>query len=364
LPSPALAQGHDWRLGTDVMFYDDTDNVTVFSPQVSVHRTIDEDGGEVFMRGAVDVYTSASIDVVAHASRGFDEVRYEGTIGASHAIGDVTPSISYRVSDEPDYSSHGGVIGAEARLGTPDSVLSASYGLTWDRVGRVDTPFDVFSENLWTHSGDVSFTQVLDSQTLLRSVYTLTVQNGYMEKPYRYVPLFAAPVQDTLDVEEVNRLRLDARPPEQVPDLRVRNALGLRLMRHIEGISGSLRGDYRFYVDTWEVMAHTAEIALQFPVVEALTLEMHTRVHYQSSASFWERAYVVSDATTLPKWRTGDKQLSEQLIVSGGARLELALPLDFKIYARADAVYTDFLDHLYIDDRFGILSQMGVRWMH
>lgn len=362
------AAAQDWRISADTLVYDDTDNVTVVTPQVGVKRRLGEDGGEVSARAAVDVYTCASVDVVSHATNRFDEVRTEADLGASYALGDLLPSLSYRISSEPDYLSHGFGAGLSARLGTPDSVLSATYGLTLDTIGMTGTPFDRWSQSLASHASTLSLTQNLDDQTVVRAVYTLTVQDGYMEKPYRYVPMFDASGMAAareagveLGLDTFDAFRLSARPPESVPDLRVRHAFAVRGLRYVEPANGSLRVDYRFYVDSWAVTAHTVEAVFLTAVAEWLTLGVHARGHFQSAASFWERTYVVQQTDAVPRWRSVDRNLSTYRTYTGGLSAETAFE-PFSLYAEGAVAFTDFVNYLFLESRVAIVAQMGVRW--
>ena len=233
-----------WSAAVDTLVYTDTDRVLVVSPQAAVHRALDTQGGEISARGAVDVVSAASVDVVSQATVRFQEVRTTADLSAAKAFGDHLPSLALHFSNEPDYLSGGGNIGWQSRLGSPESVLSLGYGLTHDLVGRHGTPTSVFSETLTSHSGNASFTQVIGRRSLARLAYTLTVQSGYLEKPYRYVPLFTAESardlgEGTVPIPEVHRLRPSTKPPEEVPDLRVAHAIGLRAMHYVSALRAS-----------------------------------------------------------------------------------------------------------------------------
>jgi hypothetical protein len=365
--APGTAGAQSWRLAADTMFYTDTDNVMVVTPQLAIHRAIGDEPGEVFARASVDVTTAASVDVVSHATNGFTEARTEATFGGSYAFGGVVPALSYTFSIEPDYVSHGGLVGIEAELGTPDSVFFGSYGLVHDTIGMADTPFDAFSETLVTQAAELGFTQTLGESTLLRGAYTLTAQLGHMAKPYRFVPLFdlasierASMTGVAIDLDTFDRYRSSARPPEEVPDARLRNALALRALQFVEPADLSLRLDYRFYFDSWEVIAHTVELAAFFAFGESVRLEIHARAHLQSHASFYERLYVVTSQDEIPRYRTVDKNLSTYETYSSGARLEIdADPV--KLYAGADVLFTDFADSLFIDWRLAVVTSAGIR---
>jgi hypothetical protein len=352
-----------WRVAFDGMFYSDTDNVIVGTPRLAVRHRLDEDGGEVAAHVLVDVVSAASVDVVSQATVGFVEARTGAGIDVSGAIGDHLPSIGYRFSYEPDYLSNGGHVGWRSRLGTPDSVLSLGYGFTGDIVGRAGTPWSSFSETLFTHAGDLAFTQTLGAETVLRLSYSFTGQHGYMEKPYRHVPLFdlAAVEGQRLDFSNFAEHRLPTMPPEEVPDLRLRNALGARLLQSIESIQGSLRADYAFYADDWGMTAHTIEAALTATLVRGLRLVTYGRFYLQTAASFWRREYVVQ-ANEVPRFRSLDRELSDYETLTGGVRLEWEVD-DVAGYFDGTVMWTHFDSFLLLDERIAVLGQVGFRWM-
>ncbi len=350
-PSTAQAQPEtsDWRVAADALYYTDTDNVTAVSPSLSVRRRL-EGGGWVGVRGAVDAVSAASVDVVSHATLGFQEVRTEGSFDLSIPVDDVTLAAAYRVSYEPDYLSNGLSVGLSIRLGSPDTVLGLAYRLSWDIVGRVATPWEAFSEDLFTHGAAISLTQNLGPETVLRLVYAPTVQHGYLEKPYRYVPLFDGAGQ-----------RLAFRVPENVPDLRHGHAFGARILQYLEPIDGSVRLDYQFYVGSWGVTSHIVEAVGLASVVDGLRLGLRARVYAQTAASFWQRSYAMTTGHEIPRWRSLDRDLSPYHALTGAARLEWNVD-DFAGYADGAVTYTRFEDFLLLDERVAIVTQIGLRW--
>jgi len=356
------------RITMDTLVYTDTDNVNILSPQVAVHADLDDEGGEASARVVVDIISAASVDVVSHATPRFFEVRKEGVLSLSKTMGPWLPSMSYRGSYEADYISHGGHVGVQRRLGSPDTTMALGYGITYDSVRMSGTPAKVFSEPLISHAVDATLTQTLTPKTLVRFVYSVSLQSGYMEKPYRLVPLFDQAGLDAaktagvkLDLDTFDRFRLDARPPEEVPDRRVRNAVALRALHYIDAIQGSARLDYQFYFDSWGVLAHTIEPVLLTRLSDRLRLALSGRFYDQSAASFWRRTYVVDDPAKFPKWRTLDRKLSAFKTVSSSIRAEF----DFNTistYAEFTGMYSLFDDYLFLDSRLALIAQIGWRW--
>jgi hypothetical protein len=353
-------------LSFDTLVYSDTDNVLVVSPQATARRALDDDGGEASARAVVDVISAASVDVVTQATPGFTEVRREADLAVSHRIGSLLPGARYRYSDEPDYRSHGFGGSLSRDFADHDTTIALSYDLSLDTVGRSGTPFSGWSRDLATHGVELSWTQNLGPRTIGRLAYTLTLQDGYLEKPYRYVPLFdtetlAALEADgmTLDRDNFSSYRLPERPPEEVPDQRVRHAIAVRGLRYVPGL-GALQGDYRFYVDSWGMQAHTADAAIRFPIGR-FRIAVEDRLHWQAPVDFWRRVYTVDAAGEVPEWRTVDRDLGgylqDTLLVRGQRQV-----LSLEIYGLAGAMMTRFNDYLFLDWRLALVGQAGLRW--
>jgi hypothetical protein len=365
--APAFAQEEEgWRITTDTLLYTDTDNVLVVSPQVAVHKSTDEDGGSASARVVVDAVSAASVDVVSQATKRFSEVRTEANLGFSKSIGKLLPSATYRYSHEPDYSSHGFGVGLQRELGSSDTTLGLGYDISLDTVGYTGTPRSVFSESLISHGWVASLTQVLGPKTLVRGVYTLSLQNGYLEKPYRFVPLFdAAGIAMAksdgvkIDLSNFDRYRLPFRPAEEVPNQRIGHAAGLRFLRYLDALPGAIHLDYQFFIDSWDVNAHTIEPRLYWKLSDQFDLAFYGRFYLQRAADFWQREYVVAPGQ-VPGYRTLDRDLSDYYALTGGSRLEWKGDR-LSAYVDASAMETIYSDYLFLDSRLALIAQGGLR---
>ncbi len=366
--SASAEPADETQVTSDYLVYVDSDNVSVLSPQIGVRHPIDEDGGEVSARVVLDAITAASVDVISNATYRFSELRTEVEVGVSKEVAGVLPSISYRVSSEPDYVSHSFSTGLSKTFAGGDATASVNYSGIFDRVGRVGTSSSVFSESLQTHAASVSLTQVLDPKTLVRGTYSLTAQSGYMEKPYRSVPIFDSGLLQlaeangvTLGLDNFDDYRLAFKPSEEVPNARYRHAAAARVLRFVDAVGASVRGDYRFYGDSWGMFAHTAELALAKSLPRRFQLDTWARAHYQGGVDFWRKTYSVSDPNAMPSLRTTDKSLSPYWQATAGIRAGKAWG-SWQAYVQLAGMYTGFLEHLFIDRRFAIVSQGGLRW--
>lgn len=64
---------------------------------------------------------------------------------------------------------------------------------------------------------------------------------------------------------------------------------------------------------------------------------------------------VTNNTVTLPAFRAGDKELGPMLSVTfgGGARLAFGEKKEYAVSLAAEMIYSRFLNHLYILQRFG-----------
>ncbi len=366
VPRPATADP-DVTVAGDTLFYSDDDNVIVLTPQVAGRMTLDTEGTEVGAHAIIDVISAASVDVVSQATDRFEETRVELGAHGAYALGRWLPSLALRYSAEEDYLSFGGRIGAALRAGG-DTTMEATYDLSLDTIGRSETSFSDWSEKLQVHTLEAGVTQNLGPRTVVRLVGTVAVQDGYLAKPYRYVPVFdmaglerAAADGVTLDLDSFDDYRLSIRPPENVPDRRVRLALFGRALRWL-GRAGAGRADYRLYGDGWGMTAHTVELDWQVPIAAGITAELRERFHVQSSVDFWRKLYVVDDPDTLPRYRTLDRELSSYLASTTTAGATWRHDDALSVYGDFGVMVTRFNDFLLLDRRLALIAQLGVRW--
>src|SRR5262245_4787450 len=137
----------------------DTDDTLVVSPRAHATAHLG-DPTQVDITYAADIWTSASIDIRASASRPVSEQRNELDAALSHDFGDLTLGASYRYSIENDYTSHGASVIGSIDLADNAATLSLNLFGFRDDVGRSGS--DEFSRLLTTLGGRASFTQVID----------------------------------------------------------------------------------------------------------------------------------------------------------------------------------------------------------
>jgi hypothetical protein len=184
------------------------------------------------------------------------------------------------------------------------------------------------------------------------------------------IPLGASP-------DLVAAARLDVTPLEQLPEDRQRYALFLAAAHRFETVT--LRGSERLYIDSWGQKASSTDVRLYWDMWSAapagtkpaagsggdeagyprLELGPHARFHIQGPVDFWQRTYQAFPSAggfEIPLLRTGDRELGPLFAVTFGSGLRLAFTEVVSASVRAEGIYTRFLDHLYVFDRWGIFT--------
>lgn len=347
--------------------YADSDHVTVFTPAINGNVENVVDGASLHGSYLVDVVSAASVDIISTASRRWHEVRHAGALSGEYKPHDLGIGFSASVSSEPDYFSYGASGHLSYDLDEKNTSLFFGYGYGHDTIGRAGTSFATFARSLQRGSFLGGIDQVIGPSTLGTLSLGVIIENGDQSKPYRYIPMFsaaeAAKTPAGASVDYVNAHRLFERPLEQLPLARRRFALSSQIAHRLE--FSTVRASERLYIDNWGLKASTTDARWFVDASERVRLWPHVRFHAQSPVSFWQRAYV-SDGQpgfSLPEFRTGDRELGPMWAVTGGGGAKVFLgssahPHFFAVSLEADAVYTSYLDDLYISSRTGVLGSL------
>jgi hypothetical protein len=271
----------------------DSDETTVVSPRTRAAAELDDLRAEATY--AVDVWTGASVDVVSAATHAIEETRHEVELGGAYDAGPGRIDASYRYSYEPDYTSHGGVLGGEVDLAERATTLGLSLFGGRDAVGRSGD--SAFARPLTTVGARFTFTQVLDPRTLAQVAWESTSVRGFQASPYRWVAIGG---------DGTCRGGAPWCLPESAPDERYRHSVAALARRALpRGVS--VGGAYRFYLDSWGVVSHTLEpdVALTAPARGRLVARY--RYYTQGEADFYRPRYFTLAGAT---YATRDRKLS------------------------------------------------------
>lgn len=355
-------RGFTFRSGLELATYNDTNETGVFSPSLFLSGENPTAGWQVGGSFLVDVVTTASADIVSTASRRWDETRYAATLAGDYRFGPVKAGLNGGLSVEPDYvaRSFGASVGADlmGKMVTPQ----LGYVLSLDTLGRAKTSFDIFSRDLTRHSIDAGVSVVIDAATIAVAAATLELDYGDTSKPYRHVPLFdptkigLIPRGASADLVNGERLAIAA-PLEHLPEDRARFAFLVRAAHRFD--TATLRGDERFYIDSWGQKASTTDARFYLDVTDQLRLGTHLRFNIQGPVDFWQRAYaapLTSAGREIPQFRTTDRELGPLFAITFGGGVRYALTDFFAVQLQVEGIYTQFLDHIYLYDRLGLFT--------
>jgi hypothetical protein len=324
------------EVGSAVYVRTDSDHTTVVSPRLRV-RTPIADATHLDLTYAVDVWTSASIDIVAAASRVVTEQRDEIDVSFDHEFSDVLLEGGYRYSHEPDYVSHSGNASVSFDMADRNSTLALGTSLSSDTVGRAGDP--TFSRAAQTFGLRASFTQIIDRRTLVQALYDLSYVHGYQGSPYRFVAVGGDGICGGFAPFCL---------PEREPNRRVRHALALRGRRAL-GARWSAGAGYRLYLDSWNLLSHTLSVDLTWLPGDASSVTLGYRAYTQSAADHYRSHYTIDQLTAPNFMFTNDKELSplssqrvmldlDHEFTVSGSKLRTTLSLGPTFYA-----YRDFL---------------------
>ncbi len=350
---PALAAD---RAGSVLLVYTDSDNVTVWKPTAGGSVTLGP--ATASAHWSTDFISAASVDLISSASpRGYDEIRNEAQAGVGWDFsGGRKIDASYTVSDEPDFRSQNMGLSAAMDLFERRVTGILGVGASMAQVGRAgDADFwrDRDSQDL-SLQGSV----ILAPATVLDVFATSQHINGLQSSPYRFVRLY-----------EPGATQHGTAVAERVPEQRWRNTATVRL-RHRLAPSLFALADYRFYADTWGLVAHTVTARTTWTLPGgAFALALEARGHVQGRADFYQRRYAMQPdgpgGPRGPQWRTADKELGPMWTALAGMRLEWTPWRHhdaWHVGLGGDVLHMRYLDSPLITQRTALLTVLDLSW--
>ena len=256
----------------DVLYHSYSgDNVTINGPSLLVRKKFLKNWS-ASANYYVDSVSSASIDVVTTASP-YTEERTQTSLGVDYLRGKWLMSLGYTKSDENDFLANSLNFTISQDMFGDLTTISLGYTLGWDEVGKRNDPD--FTREVDRQHYRLGLTQVLTKNMIFgMSVETIT-DEGYLNNPYRSVRY--------LDPAEGRGYSYEA---EIYPNTRTSNAVAGRLKYYLP-YRAALHGEYRFYSDTWGIVAHTGELGYTHPLDSGWIIEVRGRVYQQTAADFY-----------------------------------------------------------------------------
>jgi len=316
--------------------------ITVQGPSMLV-RTNFSDDISVTAGFLVDQVTGASIDMIVLGASPLHEVRKQKNLGVDYLYGKTTYSVGIESSIENDYddSTLSASI-AQNMFGDLTTVtLTASRG--WDIITRViDAEGDKqpgFRKRSDRTTWALGVSQILTRNMIGGFDYEAITEQGYLQNPYRAYRYLAAPG---------SAIYLTA--PEIFPGTRTSNAIAMRLKDYLPW-RASLTGKYRYYFDTWDVRAHTAELDYTQPLFkDSVMADITYRYYRQNSASFYSDLFQYANEFN---YMARDRELASQINNTMG----VAFSYDFVktqhwfVKKASASLHYDYIMYRYLDFR-------------
>ena len=339
--------------------YTSTDNTVISTTSADLTFSPGETGLTFSGGYLADIISSASVDVVSAATpRGrFTELRNQGSGGLAYERGLWTANAGYVFSDENDWTSHTGSVGLGRDFNMRTTNLTGGYVFVDNQVFRADD--DNFRDGMRTHAGNLTLTQVLGKKTTSRLSGFFGYNTGFQSSPYRYVPVGALPGR-TPDLRTCDGAA--ACPLERHPRTRGRYALAATMLHYVgKNKPASIRADYRFYGDTWEVFSHTVTVAYTLDLADHWQLRLRSRTYFQDDAFFYRERYA-----DLRRYLTVDRELSTFFHQLTGAKLTFKTGLlkrldDLRIDVKGDVMYFHFFNFARLPWRVAGVVEAGLR---
>ncbi|MCC7458955.1 MAG: DUF3570 domain-containing protein [Nitrospira sp.] len=241
----------------------DGGGVTASGPALLVRKSLYD---KVSLSGTyyVDMVSNASIDVVTTASP-FRETRTEYGLGVDYLYRDSLVKLSFSSSSEPDYkaSSVGVDVSQEVFGGMTTVLLGFTRGK--DDVGKKDEGFFDYAKH-WRYR--LGLTQILTPRWLATLGLEAVSDDGFLGSPYRAARVFGAAV------------------PERNPRTRSSRSIKLGSIAEVMPRT-SIRGEYRYFYDNWDIKAHTLEFGASRYIGESFLIDAGVRYYKQNHALFY-----------------------------------------------------------------------------
>jgi hypothetical protein len=262
-------------------------DLTVQGPSVLVRKKV---GDSLSLSAGYyeDMISSASIDVKLSASP-YHETRKQENVGVDYLHGKITYSAGYIHSKEPDYTANTTYYSVSQDMFGDLTTLTLGYRRAWDRVykdlrnpvtGQIETE-TIFNGNtrpaIADHRGySLSLSQILTRNVIANFNYELLTDQGYLANPYREIRFLSSGVATGLFLKA----------SQVYPNTRTSNAGSLQL-KYFLPWRAALTGQYRFFRDTWGIVAHTAEVDYTHPLGNRWILDGSLRFYTQKHADFY-----------------------------------------------------------------------------
>jgi hypothetical protein len=333
-------------------------DITVEGPELLVRKKV---GDSLSLSAGYyeDMISSASIDVKLSASP-YHETRKQENVGADYQHGKTTYSVGYIHSREPDYIADTGFYSVSQDMFGDLTTVTMGYKRAWDNVYRDECNPELPAHPIGTecpqiindpsfhqradHRGySLSLSQILTRNTILGVNYELLTDQGYLANPYRQIRYLSPGAGEGFTLAN-----------QVYPNTRTSNAASVQLKYYLP-YRAALTGQYRYYSDTWGVVAHTVEFDYTHPAWKHWIFDGSLRFYKQSHADFYSDLFPRAD---YQNFMARDRELAAftDYTVGVGASYEFHVPSAPWISKSSFNVRVEHLTVDYSDFRNALLA--------
>ncbi len=313
-----------------------------------------------------DIVSGASIDVRTSGASPYREKRNQDGLSAEILYGKTTYSVGATHSYEPDYRSNTTNFGISQSMFGDLTTVSMTYRRTWNNVFKMECLADdralaypcvekvrdpaFGKKDMDERSYGVGITQILTRNSIISANFEVITDQGWLSNPYREF-LYADPGAGLGY----------GLAPEVDPNTRTSNALGLDYKYYLPW-KAALDLQYRYFEDTWQIRAHTAQIGYTQPWGN-WTFDGSLRFYTQTHASFYSDLF---SSATQQNFMSRNRELSSfnEYTIGAGASYQFHMPYATWINKSTANLrfdhfifdYKDFRNALLIDPAAGLAA--------
>lgn len=362
----APATSGEWQFDTAILYYGETDRVSLVEGVVSATKDFGDDhifNGKITYDGLTGASATGAVaqDAVQTFSRPSGKGGYQVAANttplddtfrdsrvqlnanwAQPLSSGIAGGIGVHISKEYDYFSAGLNGNLSFDFNQKNTTLSVGSSFQYDQIDPVGgkpiglssmpiRPYsdyddeqsesenaDEFYDSAFTtqyqsreKSADkntldvlVGLTQVLNRRTIMQVNYGLSVADGYLNDPYKLLSV----VDSTGVTQDIVF--------EERPDTRTKHNIFWQTKYAMN--NGVVDVSYRYMQDDWDIKSHTVESRLRFNVGESGYLQPHFRYYRQGAAEFYRPFLLANEA--LPEYASADYRLGEMTAYTLGIK--------------------------------------------
>ena len=212
------------------------------------------------------------------------DIRRAANLELDCKLGNHTLTPGFAWSKEHDYLSYGISLGDAIEFNDKNTILQLGVSHNFDSVRNSQNNSN---ERTWSGKDSteaiIGVSQLLSPKDIWAIAFTFGNDSGYLSDPYRsaeYLPTLGG-----------TSLGFGTAVPERRPAHRNKEILFTSLTHHFDSLDASLEGNYRFYNDSYGIIANTVGLTWHQWLGKHFMVEPFFRFYEQSAASFYTTGF-------------------------------------------------------------------------